>query len=186
MVDATAKRSMEAKNDDDVQADLFKYLDEMDNNLEVVATVTKPDDDDVIVDEEEKISKKRKKKVAFKPDKEEEEYNEAWAAAAGVDVVLNNWLQQILFIESTFKTSKSLQLQIDEALDKLRVDGLLSSNDFEELKAIGKLWYELVELTYCYYAGSISNKKRLIEVLLELYSLKQLTREVFVNTCVQL
>ena len=99
---------------------------------------------------------------------------------------MNSWLQQIVYIESVFKTSKNAQLQIHEVLDKMRADDLLSSNEFNELKEIGKLWHELVELIYCYYAGSVSNKKRIIELLLELYSSKQLTKEIFINTIEQL
>ena len=66
----------------------------------------------------------------------------------------------------------------------MKIDGLLSSNEFDELTKVGKLWHELIELSYCYHTGSGSSKKRIIELLLELYSLKQITKEVFVNTCI--
>ena len=147
--------------------------------------------------EEEKSMKKakRKKKVVLKPEAEEKDEegnkkiatandNEVWTN--GIEATLNSWLQQIVYIESVFKTSKNAQLQIHDVLDKMRAEDLLSSNEFNELKEIGNLWHELVELIYCYYAGSVSNKKRIIELLLELYSLKQLTKEIFINTMEQL
>ena len=144
-------------------------------------------------EEEEKCLKKakRKKKVVFKPVEEEQnkkiaETKDNEVFTNGIEVTLNSWLQQIVYIESVFKTSKNVQLQIHEVLDKMRADDLLSSNEFNELKEIGKLWHELVELIYCYYAGSVSNKRRIIELLLELYSSKQLTKEIFINTIEQL
>ena len=148
-------------------------------------------------EEKEEVEKclkkaKRKKKVVFKLDAEEEqnkkitETKDNEVFTNGIEVTLNSWLQQIVYIESVFKTSKNVQLQIHEVLDKMRADDLLSSNEFNELKEIGKLWHELVELIYCYYAGSVSNKRRIIELLLELYSSKQLTKEIFINTIEQL
>ena len=142
--------------------------------------------------EEEKSLKKakRKKKVVLKPaeEKEDEEQNknDNEVFTNGIEASLNSWLQQIVYIESVFKTSKNAQLQIHEVLDKMRAEDLLSSNEFNALKEIGNIWHELVQLIYCYYAGSISNKKRIIELLLELYSLKQLTKEIFINTIEQL
>ena len=141
--------------------------------------------------EEEKSLKKakRKKKVVLKPAEEEnkmiaEKDNEVFTN--GIEVTLNSWLQQIVYIESVFKTSKNAQLQIHEVLDKMRAEDLLSSNEFNALKEIGNIWHELVQLIYCYYAGSVSNKRRIIYLLLELYSLKQLTKEIFINTMEQL
>ena len=155
---------------------LFKFLDEIEEKETTSEKKTKP---------------KRKRKVTFKPEIEEqkvekEEGKQITNIWSGVEAVLNNWFQQLLYIESVFKTSKSLQLQINEALERMKIDGLLSSNEFDELTKVGKLWHELIELSYCYHTGSGSSKKRIIELLLELYSLKQITKEVFVNTCIQL
>ena len=153
---------------------LFKFLDEREETTS-----------------EKKTKPKRKRKVTFKAEIEEqkvekEEGKQITNIWSGVEAVLNNWFQQLLYIESVFKTSKSLQLQINEALERMKLDGLLSSNEFDDLTKVGKLWHELIELSYCYHTGSDSSRKRIIELLLELYSLKQLTKEVFVNTCTQL
>ena len=137
-------------------------------------------------EEEKSLKKAKRKKKVLKPEseKEDEEQNEVFTN--GIEASLNSWLQQIVYIESVFKTSKNAQLQIQEVLGKMQTEELLSSNEFNELKEIGNIWHELVELIYCYYAGSVSNKRRIIYLLLELYSLKQLTKEIFINTMEQL
>ena len=137
-------------------------------------------------EEEKSLKKAKRKKKVLKPteEKEDEQQNEVFTN--GIEASLNSWLQQIVYIESVFKTSKNAQLQIQEVLGKMQTEELLSSNEFNELKEIGNIWHELIELIYCYYAGSVNNKRRIIYLLLELYSLKQLTKEIFINTMEQL
>ena len=90
--------------------------------------------------EEEKSLKKakRKKKVVLKPalEKEDEEQNknDNEVFTNGIEASLNSWLQQIVYIESVFKTSKNAQLQIQEVLGKMQTEGRLSSNEFNALK----------------------------------------------------
>ena len=106
---------------------LFKFLDEIDKQettSEKPTKKTKMADDTLFkfLDEieettsEKKTKPKRKRKVTFKPEIEEQkegkQFTNIWS---GVEAVLNNWFQQLLYIESVFKTSKSLQLQINEA-----------------------------------------------------------------------
>ena len=104
----------------------------------------------------------------------------------GVEVALNNWLQQMFYVESNFKTSQNLQLRVDESLDRMRLDGLLSYTKLDELNSIGKLWRELIELLSCYNIGIVANKRRIIEILLTLYTLKQLSIDIFLDTILQL
>ena len=112
------------------------------------------------------------------------EENQQWFS--DVEVALNNWLQQIIYVESNFKTSKSIQLRVDESMDRMRIEELLSFSEFEELKSVGKLWRELIELLSCYNIGIVANKRRIIEILLTLYTVKQLSIDIFLDTVLQL
>ena len=103
-----------------------------------------------------------------------------------VESVLNNWLQQTLYVESKLQKSHDLRKLIDESLEKLRADGLLSFIEHDQLRSIGNLWYELDEQIICYCIGNEGNKRRIIEILLSLYSLKQISNELFVNTVMQI
>ena len=103
-----------------------------------------------------------------------------------VENVLNNWLQQALCVESNLQKSQNLKNVIDESLEKMRMDGLLTYIKYEELKSMGNLWYELDEQIICYCMGTESNKRRIIEILLEMYTLKQVSCDLFLNIIMQL
>ena len=61
------------------------------------------------------------------------------------------------------------------------MDGPLSYKKLDELKSIGNLWRELIELLSCYNIGIVANKRRIIEILLRLYTLKQLTIDLYLD-----
>ena len=151
------------------KGDLLHFMNDFENELKTEEETTK-----TLEEESEKV--KRKKKI----EKEES------LSLRGIEVILDNWLQQVLYVESGFTKSANLLDRINESLDRTRMDGFLSIIEFEELKSIGKLWYELFQLTSCYNMGVKESKRRIIEVLVTLYSLKQLNIVVFLDTCTQL
>ena len=103
-----------------------------------------------------------------------------------VESVLNNWLQQTLNIQAKLQKSHDLRILIDESIEKLRKDGLLTFIEYDKLRSIGNLWYELDEQIICYSLGTEDNKRRIIEILLSLYVLKQISNDLFLNTVMQL
>ena len=103
-----------------------------------------------------------------------------------VESVLNNWLQQTLHIQAKLQKSRDLRILIEESIEKLREDGLLTFIEYDKLRSIGNLWYELDEQIICYSLGTEDNKRRIIEILLSLYVLKQISNDLFLNTVMQL
>ena len=103
-----------------------------------------------------------------------------------VESVLNNWLQQTLNIQAKLQKSHDLRILIEESIEKLREDGLLTFIEYDKLRSIGNLWYELDEQIICYSLGTEDNKRRIIEILLSLYVLKQISNDLFLNTVMQL
>ena len=151
------------------------------------------------VTEVKRKRKRVKNQVKFKPEEEvavavsDEKHSEIETAEAegqwlgsGAEIALNNWLLQISYVELNLKTCKSLQLGVDESLDRMRMDGPLSYKKLDELRSISKLWRELIELLSCYNIGIVANKRRIIEILLRLYTLKQISTDIYLDTVLQL
>ena len=142
--------------------DLLQFLNQMDSQLEK---------------ENSKTEKKRKK--GNKKENSEKKSKEVF----DIETVLNNWLQKVLYVESQLKSSKILLSQLDESLERMKLDGFLTDIEYDELKYIRKLWEELIRMVHL---GTKDNKRRIVENLLTLFSLNQIPREIFINTCLQL
>ena len=171
-----------AENSNDLLLFLNEFEDHENHDEEKSKTKRTNDDDDV-----KGKRKKVKKQVKFKPETvAKKPVEEGQWLGTDVELALNNWLQQISYVELNLKTTKSLQLGVDESLDRMRKDGPLSFQKLDELKSIGNLWRELIELLSCYNIGIVANKRRIIELLLRLYTLKQISIDVYLNTVLQL
>ena len=141
---------------------LLQFLNEMESQLEK---------------ENSKTEKKRKKV------NKDENSGKKSKEFFDIETVLNNWLQKVLYVESQLKSSKSLLSQLDESLERMKLDVFLTDIEYDELKYIGKLWEELIRMVHL---GTKDNKRRILENLLTLFSLNQISREMFINTCLQL
>ena len=98
---------------------------------------------------------------------------------------LNNWTQRILDTESRRATSERFRQTIEESLRE-QVDGFLTAHDLADLRYIADLWTNLLNATSCYTVGCVFVKRDIIIYLLELYSLRQITSCVFIETWLKL
>ena len=100
---------------------------------------------------------------------------------------LNNWSERILSIESQY-TNKITNFRntIEESLARQQLDGFLNHQDVSEIRYIGSLWINLLQATSCYTVGCISVKRNIISYLLELHTLGQINKRLFIETCLQL
>ena len=114
--------------------------------------------------------------------KKEEESN-IWVDVADA---LNNWTRRILDAESQHHKSSSFRQNIEEALHRQQLDGLLNHQDITELRYVADLWTNLLNATSCYTVGCVFVKRDIITVLLELYTLKQISSSLFIESCLQL
>ena len=99
---------------------------------------------------------------------------------------LDNWTQRIVDTETRQSKCTTFQQRISESLDRMRGDGLLNHHDIAELQHVTNLWSHLLAAASCYTVGCAFAKRDVITLLLELYSLKQLTSDLFVEACLQL
>ena len=76
--------------------------------------------------------------------------------------------------------------RIGGALNRMQGDGMLNRYDIDELQYVADLWTHLLSAASCYTVGGSFAKRDIITLLLDLYSLKQVTRELVVEACLQL
>ena len=91
------------------------------------------------------------------------------------------WCQRILDIETCFEKTTDLEKCITNTLKRQVFDGLISDHDFTESKYIFNLWMNL----YCTFMNQSGNTTSL-SYLLELFDLKQITKEFFMHIASQL
>ena len=75
--------------------------------------------------------------------------------------------------------------KIKESLGKQLQDGLLSYYEYIDLEYVGRVWTGLLSKLNTYNLGSTCNKKDIFTLLLELYDLKQISKELFVESMLQ-
>ena len=104
-----------------------------------------------------------------------------------IATALNNWTQQILDVESRCNNKAATFRQtIEESLKRQQLDGFLSYHDLSELRYIADLWTNLLQTTSCYTIGCTFVKRDIITYLLELHSLGQINKSLFIETCLKL
>ena len=121
--------------------------------------------------------------VSIGENEEEEKDTDVWSDIADA---LNNWSQRILDTESLHNILENFRQTIEDSLYKQQLDGLLSFHDIAELRYITDVWIKLLNAISCYGVCCEFVKREIITLLLELYSLKQLTSRLFIETCLKL
>ena len=100
---------------------------------------------------------------------------------------LNIWSQRILYVESRYNTTASFRQTIEESLRRQQLDGFLDHNDLCELRHITDLWTNSLQSISCFTVGcDYIIKRDFITCLLELYTLKQIDSNLFIETCLKL
>ena len=97
-----------------------------------------------------------------------------------------NWSQRIVDAESLHVRSTDLRSDIENSIYRLQLDGFLSTHDVGELRYTTDLWVELLNSLSSYLMGCVFLKRNIISLLLKLYSVKQISEELFIQTCVNL
>ena len=116
-------------------------------------------------------------------EKEEVKEDDIWT---DINAALDNWTKRVVDAEVQQSKSKQYQHIVEEALRRQQWDGLLTHHDYTELKQIANLWGNLLNATSCYTLGCLGVKREIIAILLDLYTLKQLSKYTFVEACLKL
>ena len=120
--------------------------------------------------------------AAAAPPKPKADDGDVWEDIASA---LDNWTQRILDTESRLCKSADFRQQIEESLIRQQKDGFLSKYDLQEIRYVADLWKNLLDATSCYAVGC-AVQRDIITSLLDLHSLKQITRSAFIDACLKL
>ena len=76
--------------------------------------------------------------------------------------------------------------QIKQTIDDMLEYGLIDVCTANELLHVGNLWLRLMNAHTLYSAGCISYKRDIISLLMDLYTVKQIGKELCIDVCVKL
>ena len=93
---------------------------------------------------------------------------------------------KILDAESRFENAASFRENIEVSLRRPELDGLLNYQDIAELKHVTNIWMGLMNCVSSYRVGCAFVKRDIITYLIELYNLRQITKSLVVETCLEL
>ena len=133
--------------------------------------------------ETETIRKEDKNGIYVKDVDVDERQNYIWQNIA---TAAYNWSHQIEDIESLHAKSTDFRSSIENSIYNLQLDDFLSTHDIGELRYITNQWIELLNSLSSYLMGCVFLKKNIISLLLKLYSMKQISGEILINTCLKL
>ena len=94
---------------------------------------------------------------------------------------LETWTQRLLDIETSFKKTTDLRCGIFDSLRRQQLDGFISEQYARELEYTADLWIKLHTAFSCKSTGGKFNDRDVLTYLLELYDLKQISKELFVR-----
>ena len=111
-----------------------------------------------------------------------------WRLWHRITDVVNDWSQQVFDAESLHKRSESFHTSLEGSIYRLELDGFLSTFELSDLRATKDKFVRLLHLLSSYSIGNhrTSNKKDIISLLLDLYVLKKLPAETFIECCTYL
>ena len=101
-------------------------------------------------------------------------------------IALNSWTAQIIDAESRIKKTQDIRKSVLDSLNRQVLDGLISEQDSIELEYICDLWINLYTSFLCTSSGAEFTDRDVLTYLLELYSLKQISKNFFINIALEL
>ena len=101
-----------------------------------------------------------------------------------LNTTFNAWMSKVLDNEAG-RTSE-LNNKITESLSRQLEDGLISYYEYVDMQYIGGIWIKLLLLIKSYNLGCTSIKKDIVSLLMELFELKQISKNLLIETILQL
>ena len=100
-----------------------------------------------------------------------------------VNTTFNSWVTKLL--ENGKAKNTDLKEKIKITLSQQLQDGSLNYYEYIDLEYVGRLWTGLLNKIDMYKIGSSYCKKDILSLSLELYELKQISKEQFMDTVLQ-
>ena len=103
-----------------------------------------------------------------------------------ISQALDNWSHRILDVETKVKRVTDFRETIVADLHRKIQDGVISEQDSLEFEYVTDLWTNLYKSFLCRSAGADFADRDVITYLIELYGLKQISKELFVQIVLDL
>ena len=114
---------------------------------------------------------------------EERRQDDIWQIIADA---ANDWSRRLVDAECLHARSTDFRSNVESSLYRQQLDGFLSIRDLGELRYTTDLWVELLNSLSSYLVGCVFLKRNIISLLLKLYSVKQISEELFIEPCLKL
>ena len=101
-------------------------------------------------------------------------------------IALESWTDRIVDVESRVKKTQGIRKSVLVSLNRQVLDGLISEQDSIELEHTCDLWINLYKSFLLKSAGVEFSDQDVLTHLLELYSLKQISKKFFINIAPEL
>ena len=101
-------------------------------------------------------------------------------------ITLESWIDRIVDVESRVKKTQDIRKSVLDSLYRQVLDGLISEQDSIELEHTCDLWINLYKSFLLKSAGVEFSDQDVLTYLLELYSLKQISKKFFINIALEL
>ena len=93
---------------------------------------------------------------------------------------------QLLNAQLNVRVSNDIGHRIDALLNRQLEDNQVTVKEFIDLSRVRVLWTEVINALSTYNLGSTTNKRLIVTNLLQLFSLKQIKEEAFIDFVTQL
>ena len=103
-----------------------------------------------------------------------------------ISQALENWSHHILDVETKVKRVTDFRETIVADLHRKIQDSVISEQDSQEFEYVTDLWTNLYKSFLCRSAGADFVDRDVITYLIELYGLKQISKELFVQIVLEL
>ena len=101
-------------------------------------------------------------------------------------IALESWTDRIVDTESRIKKTQDLRKSVLDSLNRQVLDGLISESDSRELLYTCDLWINLYKSFLLKFAGVEFSDQDVLTYLLELFYLKQISKNFFISIALEL
>ena len=103
-----------------------------------------------------------------------------------ISQALENWSHRIHDVETKIKRVTDFRETLVEDLRRKVEDSIISEQDSVEFEYITDLWLNLYKSFICCSVGADFSDRDVITYLLELYEVKQISKELFIKITLEL
>ena len=103
-----------------------------------------------------------------------------------ISEALESWSNRVCNLDTVCRRALDFHQKVVDSLQRQVIDGLLGAQDVKELEYAAGLWQKLHTSYNCKVLGCEFSSEDVLTYLLELYSLKQISKEYFIKVALKL